>query len=134
MMTTTLNTLAYTSSLVILFPLFVFELYYTSLGTIIQFQSSLQDLDILQRISWEVIIVDECQRPIICSHLEKIKMLDGNMWLLVLSDQLKVCFCDWFMILTHNFIYVGIFTIYKYLCVNISGQYLVFIILIYLLF
>ncbi|KAE8652772.1 hypothetical protein Csa_022848 [Cucumis sativus] len=49
----------------------------------------MEDLDILQRISWEVIIVDECQRPIICSHLEKIKMLDGNMWLLVLSDQLK---------------------------------------------
>lgn len=133
MMTTTLNTLAYISSLVILFPLFVFELYYASLGTFIQFHSSLQDLDILHRINWEVIIVDECQRPIICSHLEKMKMLKGNMWLLVLSDQLKVCFREWFMILTHNFIYVGIFTICKYLCVNISGQYLVFIV-IYLLF
>lgn len=74
-----------------------------------KFHPSLQDLDVLDCINWEVIIVDECQRPTISSHFEKMKMLKGNMWLLVLSDQLKVCSRE-----SCNFIYVGISTIYKY--------------------
>ena len=44
----------------------------------------------LDCINWEVIVVDECQRPTISSHFEKMKFLNADMWLLVLADQLKV--------------------------------------------
>lgn len=57
-------------------------------------------------INWEVIVVDECQRPAISSHFEKMKMLKADMWLLVLADQLKVCSRGCSIILTsHHLIY-----------------------------
>ncbi|XP_022949441.1 helicase protein MOM1 isoform X2 [Cucurbita moschata] len=49
----------------------------------------MEDLDVLDCINWEVIVVDECQRPTISSHFEKMKFLNADMWLLVLADQLK---------------------------------------------
>ncbi|XP_022152923.1 uncharacterized protein LOC111020533 isoform X3 [Momordica charantia] len=49
----------------------------------------MEDLDVLKCINWEVIIIDECQRPTVSSHFEKMKMLHADMWLLVLAGQLK---------------------------------------------
>ncbi|XP_062172135.1 helicase protein MOM1 [Alnus glutinosa] len=49
----------------------------------------LMDLNMLECIRWEAIVVDECQRYIISSHFEQIKMLHTNWRLLLVSGQLK---------------------------------------------
>lgn len=46
----------------------------------------------LECIRWEAIIVDECQRSVISSHFEHIKMLHTDRRLLLVNGQLKVCF------------------------------------------
>ncbi|KAE8729489.1 Detected protein of confused Function [Hibiscus syriacus] len=48
-----------------------------------------EDLNVLDCIVWEVIIVDECQRPRIGSCFEQIKMLTASKRLLIISSQLK---------------------------------------------
>ncbi|KAL3531943.1 hypothetical protein ACH5RR_005464 [Cinchona calisaya] len=50
-----------------------------------------EDLEDLKPIEWEVIVVDECQRPTMSVHLEQIKMLAANMRLLLVSSHIK----DW---------------------------------------
>ncbi|XP_031285187.1 helicase protein MOM1 [Pistacia vera] len=49
----------------------------------------IEDLNVFESIGWEAIIVDECQRSKISSHLEQIKMLITKMRLLLVSGQLK---------------------------------------------
>ncbi|XP_025663806.1 uncharacterized protein [Arachis hypogaea] len=48
-----------------------------------------EDLKELRCISWEAIIVDECQRPRILEHLDNIKILTTKLRLLVVSGQIK---------------------------------------------
>ncbi|XP_071908255.1 uncharacterized protein [Coffea arabica] len=48
-----------------------------------------EDLENLKPIKWEVIAVDECQRPTMSVHLEQIKDLAANMRLLLVSSQIK---------------------------------------------
>ncbi|KAM3739978.1 hypothetical protein ACB098_08G064300 [Castanea mollissima] len=47
------------------------------------------DRDMLECIRWEAIIVDECQRSVISSHFEHIKMLHTDRRLLLVNGQLK---------------------------------------------
>ncbi|KAL1088226.1 hypothetical protein V6Z11_D08G236400 [Gossypium hirsutum] len=48
-----------------------------------------EDLNVLDCIGWEVIILDECQRPTIASCFEQIKMFTASKRLLIISSQLK---------------------------------------------
>ncbi|TYH07445.1 hypothetical protein ES288_A08G234300v1 [Gossypium darwinii] len=48
-----------------------------------------EDLNVLDCIGWEVIVLDECQRPTIASCFEQIKMLTASKRLLIISSQLK---------------------------------------------
>ena len=57
-----------------------------------------QDLENLKPIKWEVIAVDECQRPTMSVHLEQIKDLAANMRLLLVSSQIKVCIMHYLVI------------------------------------
>ena len=54
----------------------------------------LQDMDMLDHIEWELIVIDECQRPIMWSHINKIRRLDAHMKLLTISDKEVVCFLN----------------------------------------
>ncbi|KAK7850706.1 helicase protein mom1, partial [Quercus suber] len=47
------------------------------------------DRDMLECIRWEAIVVDECQRSVISSHFEHIKMLHTDRRLLLVNGQLK---------------------------------------------
>ncbi|KAK4255115.1 hypothetical protein QN277_008152 [Acacia crassicarpa] len=49
----------------------------------------IEDLEILEGIEFEAIIVDECQCSDISSYLKQIKMLKTDLWILILSGQLK---------------------------------------------
>lgn len=51
----------------------------------------LQDMDMLDHIKWELIVIDECQRPIMWSHINKIRRLEAHMKLLTISDNAVVC-------------------------------------------
>lgn len=59
----------------------------------------------LDCIRWEAIVVDECQRCIISSHLEQIKMLHTNWRLLLVSGQLKVCFLYFIIVYYYMYMY-----------------------------
>ncbi|XP_022634948.1 uncharacterized protein LOC106757728 isoform X6 [Vigna radiata var. radiata] len=48
-----------------------------------------QDLHELRCITWEAIIIDECQQPRILGHLDHIKILKTEMKLLLVSGQIK---------------------------------------------
>ncbi|OIW11291.1 hypothetical protein TanjilG_20440 [Lupinus angustifolius] len=48
-----------------------------------------QDLVALSCIQWEVIIIDECQRPKICKHLDNISILAAEMKLVLVSGLIK---------------------------------------------
>ncbi|MED6183578.1 hypothetical protein PIB30_039078 [Stylosanthes scabra] len=50
-----------------------------------------EDLNELQCISWEAIIIDECQRPRMLEHLDIIKILTTELRILVVSGQIKCC-------------------------------------------
>lgn len=50
-----------------------------------------QDLQVLECIGWEIIIIDECQRPTMSKHFEQIRTLPAYVRLLLLSGQIKVC-------------------------------------------
>nr|GEW22437.1 chromodomain-helicase-DNA-binding protein 3-like isoform X4 [Tanacetum cinerariifolium] len=46
-----------------------------------------EDMEMLDRIKWELIVIDECQRPLMWSHINKIRRLDAHMILLTISDK-----------------------------------------------
>ncbi|XP_076915008.1 protein CHROMATIN REMODELING 4-like [Bidens hawaiensis] len=48
----------------------------------------LEDMETLDRIRWEVLVIDECQRPMFSTHLEKVQMLMADMKLLTVSCEL----------------------------------------------
>lgn len=73
----------------------------------------MQDLNVLGCIGWEVIILDECQRPTIASCFEQIKMLTASKRLLIISSQLKV----WHF----NFSLVIVFFRLIYVCYMVSA-------------
>lgn len=61
----------------------------------------MQDLHELRCISWEAIIIDECQRSRILGHFENIKVLAAEMRLLLVSGQIKVYYlCSIFIVST----------------------------------
>ncbi|KAI9077847.1 hypothetical protein K1719_040193 [Acacia pycnantha] len=49
----------------------------------------IEDLEVFEGIEFEAIIVDECQCSDISSYLKQIKMLKTDLWILILSGQLK---------------------------------------------
>ncbi|GKC47095.1 protein chromatin remodeling 4, partial [Tanacetum coccineum] len=46
-----------------------------------------EDMEMLDHIRWELIVIDECQRPLMWSHINKIRRLDAHMKLLTISDK-----------------------------------------------
>nr|GEX15990.1 chromodomain-helicase-DNA-binding protein 3-like isoform X4 [Tanacetum cinerariifolium] len=46
-----------------------------------------EDLDLLDHISWGLILIDECQRPEISTHFQKIKILVAHMKLLMITSE-----------------------------------------------
>lgn len=50
----------------------------------------MQDLHELRCITWEAIIIDECQQSRLSGHLDDIKILKAEMRLLLVSGQIKV--------------------------------------------
>ncbi|GKD67405.1 chromodomain-helicase-DNA-binding protein 3 isoform X2 [Tanacetum coccineum] len=46
-----------------------------------------EDMEMLDHIKWDLIVIDECQRAITWSHINKIRMLDAHMKLLTISDK-----------------------------------------------
>ncbi|GKB31092.1 protein chromatin remodeling 4 [Tanacetum coccineum] len=46
-----------------------------------------EDMEMLDHIKWELIVIDECQRPLMWSHINKIRRLDAHMKLLTISDK-----------------------------------------------
>nr|GEY79582.1 protein chromatin remodeling 4 [Tanacetum cinerariifolium] len=46
-----------------------------------------EDMEMLDHIKWDLIVIDECQRAITWSHINKIRTLDAHMKLLTISDK-----------------------------------------------
>nr|GEW18622.1 protein chromatin remodeling 4 [Tanacetum cinerariifolium] len=46
-----------------------------------------EDMEMLDHIKWDLIVIDECQRAITWSHINKIRKLDAHMKLLTISDK-----------------------------------------------
>ncbi|CAI9268087.1 unnamed protein product [Lactuca saligna] len=68
--------------------------FYTENGSI-KFQVILsspdaivEDFEKLDHIKWELIVIDECQRPIISKHFKEIKMLVSDMKLLTITSEI----------------------------------------------
>ncbi|MED6198358.1 hypothetical protein PIB30_065626 [Stylosanthes scabra] len=59
-----------------------------------------EDLNELQCISWEAIIIDECQRPRMLEHLDIIKILTTVLRILVVSAQIKEDRADYIKLLS----------------------------------
>lgn len=54
----------------------------------------LQDMELFDHLKWELILIDECQRPIVATHFQKIKMLVADMKLLMVTGEAVVCFLN----------------------------------------
>ncbi|XP_076915006.1 chromodomain helicase hrp1-like [Bidens hawaiensis] len=48
-----------------------------------------EDMESLDHIKWEVLVIDECQCPVILTHLNKIQMLIADMKLLTVTGELE---------------------------------------------
>ncbi|GKV16344.1 hypothetical protein SLEP1_g27001 [Rubroshorea leprosula] len=59
-----------------------------------------EDLEILERIGWGAVIIDECQASQMSRHFEQIKMLPTDMRLLLVSGQVKECASDYHSLLS----------------------------------
>ncbi|KAI7753834.1 hypothetical protein M8C21_031988 [Ambrosia artemisiifolia] len=46
-----------------------------------------EDMEMLDHIKWELLVIDECQRPAISIHLKKMQMLAADMKLLTVSGE-----------------------------------------------
>ncbi|KAI7755206.1 hypothetical protein M8C21_010671 [Ambrosia artemisiifolia] len=46
-----------------------------------------EDMGMFDYIKWELLVIDECQRPIFSTHLKKIQMLMADMKLLTVTDE-----------------------------------------------
>ena len=66
----------------------------------------LQDLDLLDQITWGLILIDECQRPTMLTHFQKIKILVAHMKLLMITSETVVCFLNHFFV-TYNWVNLG---------------------------
>ncbi|XP_019444329.1 PREDICTED: chromodomain-helicase-DNA-binding protein 3-like isoform X2 [Lupinus angustifolius] len=56
---------------------------------LVSYDVIIEDLVALSCIQWEVIIIDECQRPKICKHLDNISILAAEMKLVLVSGLIK---------------------------------------------
>ncbi|KAF8397710.1 hypothetical protein HHK36_016632 [Tetracentron sinense] len=72
----------------------MFEVLLSPLDAIVE------DLETLECIGWEVIVVDECQRPSFSTHFEQIKMLPTGLRLLLVSGQIKDSITDYLNMLS----------------------------------
>ncbi|RVW59753.1 hypothetical protein CK203_096370 [Vitis vinifera] len=61
----------------------MFEVFLVPLEVVVE------GLEVSECLGWEAIIMDECQHPIISSHLGGYKMLVVDLRLLLFSDQIK---------------------------------------------
>ncbi|KAJ0784609.1 putative DNA helicase chromatin remodeling SNF2 family [Helianthus annuus] len=51
-----------------------------------------EDMETLVHIKWELLVIDECQHPVISMHLKTIQMLMADMKLLTIFGEPVVCF------------------------------------------
>ncbi|PIA37321.1 hypothetical protein AQUCO_03000131v1 [Aquilegia coerulea] len=65
----------------------------------------IEDFEALEFIEWEAIIVDECQRPRVSSHLEQIKKLNNGIRLLLFNGPMKDGIAEYLNLL--SFIEIG---------------------------
>lgn len=57
----------------------------------------LQDMEIFDHHIGELILIDECEHPVVATHFQKIKMLVADMKLLMVTGETVVCFCNHFV-------------------------------------
>ncbi|XP_076895257.1 CHD3-type chromatin-remodeling factor CHR7-like [Bidens hawaiensis] len=58
-----------------------FQVLISSLDVIVE------DMEMFDHIKWELLVIDECQRPVFSTHLNKIQMLMADMKLLTVSGE-----------------------------------------------
>ncbi|MFS7908738.1 putative DNA helicase chromatin remodeling SNF2 family [Helianthus anomalus] len=51
-----------------------------------------EDVKTLNHMKWELLVIDECQRPVISMHFKKIQMLMADVKVLTVSGEPAVCF------------------------------------------
>ncbi|KAM0010084.1 putative DNA helicase chromatin remodeling SNF2 family [Helianthus debilis subsp. tardiflorus] len=57
-----------------------------------------EDMEIVDRIKWALLVLEECQRPIFSTHLKKLQMVTADMKLLAVSSESVVCFLKSFIL------------------------------------